>query len=129
MSQFGINFIADEGDSCLTSPARECFHIGAIKHASRWITGSVHEQDAWVGSVAACLDHRLRKGLWSQAMMIVWLGLHVDYAPTDQVCHRSIADPRGSWQQDVAFENVQERIEQRFAPWTDNDLIRGTRYS
>jgi len=35
----------------------------------------------------------LHKGLGSQAMMIVRLGLHAGHAPTGQPCHRRIADP------------------------------------
>src|SRR6266568_8849317 len=121
MGQFGINFVTDEGDSCLARPACQRFCMSAIKHASRWITWSIHEQDARVGSVPAGLDHRQRKGLWSQAMMIVRPGLHVDDSPTGQMCHRSIADPRGNRQQNVPLENVQERIEQWFTSWTDHD--------
>src|SRR6266566_7755698 len=126
MSQFGINFVTDESDLCLTRPPRERFHIGAIKHASGWITWSVHEQDAWIRPISASLGHRLRKGLWGQTMMIIWLGLHSDHSSTGQACHRSIADPRWNRQQDIPFEDVQERIEQWFAAWTDRYVISGT---
>src|SRR5436190_1760854 len=88
VSQFSINFVTDEGNLCLTRPARERFHIGAIKHASCWITGSVHEQDAWIRPVFASPGHRLRKGLWGQTMMIMWLGLPSDQSPAGQECHR-----------------------------------------
>ena len=125
MSQFSINFVTDEGDLCLTRPARERFHIGAIKHAPGWITGRVHEQDAGIRPVIASPGHRLRKGLWGQTMMIMWLGLHSDHSSTSQACHRSIADPRRNRQQDIPLEDVQERIEQWFAAWTDRYVIGG----
>src|SRR5438874_8932499 len=103
MSQFSINFVTDEGYLCLTRPARERFHIGAIKHASGWITGRVHEQDAWIRPVFASPGQRLRKGLRGQTMMIMWPGLYSDHSPTAQSRHRSIADPRGNRQQDIPF--------------------------
>src|ERR1700687_5533892 len=103
MSQLSINLVTDEGDLCLTRPARERFHIGAIKHAPSWITGRVHEQDAWIRPIFASLGHRVHKGLWGQTMMIMWLGLHSDHSPTGQACHRSIADPRRNRQKALPF--------------------------
>src|SRR5438105_14933997 len=94
MSEFSINFVTDEGDLCLTRPAGEGFHIGAIKHAPGWITGRVHEQDAGIRPVFASPGHRMRKGLWGQTMMIMWLGLHSDLSSTGQTYHRRRAYPR-----------------------------------
>src|SRR5438128_12229192 len=104
MGQLGINFVTDERYSCLACPECECFHISASKHASRGIAWGVHEQDTRISSVSTSLGHSPRKGLWRQTMMIVWLRLYTDHAPTGQLCHRSIADPRRNRQEHVPFE-------------------------
>src|SRR2546430_4559726 len=111
MSQFSMNFVTDEGDLCLTRPARERFHIGAIKHAPGWITGRVHEQDAGIRPVFASPGHRLRKGLGGQTMMIMWLGLHSDHSPAGQAWHPRIAHPRSNRPEHLPSEDLQERIE------------------
>src|SRR6266568_1040073 len=128
MGQLSINFVTDERYPCLACPECKRFHISPIKHTPRGIAWGVHKQDARIGSISTSLDHGLRKGLWSQTMMIVWLRLYTDHAPTGQLCHRSIADPRRNRQEHVPFEDVQECIEQRFASWANHDLLSGTRH-
>src|SRR5258706_6773685 len=93
MSQFGINFVTDKGYPSLMCPECKRFHIGPIKHTAGWITWSVHEQDARIGTLSASLIHRLPKDLRRQTMTIIRVSLHADHPPPGQACHWGIADP------------------------------------
>src|SRR6266446_148708 len=93
MSQFGINFVTDKRYPSLMCPERKRFHISSIKHAAGWITRSVHEQDARIGTLSVSLVHRLPKDPRRQTMTIFRVSLHADHAPSCQACHWSVADP------------------------------------
>ena len=99
--------------------------ILAGEHTARWVARCIDNHDARVGALETSAGKGFGKGLGSEPVMIARIGLDRNDAPPRQTGVRSIAYPRWYGQQQVAFQRLQQSIEQGLATRGDNDLIGG----